>query len=156
LQSVVKAREESYQSEVTELRSKSDYLRLELVNLTRKVDKLSEEKNGYRAQVQDMNMALKNSLEHIKRLRTARSIENHDDWNELLASQKFSSPSETSQVQKQNLVNLQNCLASLKYEMAVLQKKLAPSASPFNSPSKSKVQQEHSIKTEDNMEVINE
>ena len=62
LQSVLKAREESYQSEVTELRSKSDYLRLELVNLTRKVDKLSEEKNGYRAQVQDMNMALKNRL----------------------------------------------------------------------------------------------
>ena len=58
----LKAREESYQSEVTELRSKSDYLRLELVNLTRKVDKLSEEKNGYRAQVQDMNMALKNRL----------------------------------------------------------------------------------------------
>ena len=62
LQSVLKAREESYQSEVTELRSKSDYLRLEFVNLTRKVDKLSEEKNGYRAQVQDMNMALKNRL----------------------------------------------------------------------------------------------
>ena len=66
LQSVLKTRDESYQSEVTELRSKSDYLRLELVNLTRKVDKLSEEKNGYRAQVQDMNMALKNRLElHI-------------------------------------------------------------------------------------------
>jgi uncharacterized coiled-coil DUF342 family protein len=66
LQSVLKTRDESYQAEVTELRSKSDYLRLELVNLTRKVDKLSEEKNGYRAQVQDMNMALKNRLElHI-------------------------------------------------------------------------------------------
>ena len=66
MQSVLKTRDESYQAEVTELRSKSDYLRLELVNLTRKVDKLSEEKNGYRAQVQDMNMALKNRLElHI-------------------------------------------------------------------------------------------
>merc|ERR1719273_1574934 len=152
LQSVLKTKEESYESEVMELRSKSDHLRLELVNLTRKVDKLSEEKNGYRAQVQDMNMALKNSLEHIKRLRTARS-ENHDEWNELLtsASHKFPTPSEPNQVQKQNLVNLQNCLASLKYEMAVLQKKLAPSASNSNSPAKSKVQLEHSIKTEDNL-----
>lgn len=38
--------------------------------------------------------------------------------------------------------------------MAVLQNKLAPAASPYNSPSKSKVQSEHSIKTEDNLEVI--
>ena len=59
-------------------------------------------------------------------------------------------------MQKQNLVNLQNCLASLKYEMAVLQKKLAPSASNSNSPTKSKVQLEHSIKTEDNLDVIND
>ena len=104
------------------------------------------------------HQSLFNSLEHIKRLRTARSSENNEEWNEILASQKFatiSSSSDTSQVQKQNLVNLQSCLASLKYEMAVLQKKLAPSASPFNSPSKSKVQ-ENSIKTEDCMEVIHE
>ena len=46
---------------------------MEIVNLSKKVDKLSEEKNQYRAQVQDMNVALKNSLEHIKRLRTQSS-----------------------------------------------------------------------------------
>ena len=104
------------------------------------------------------HQSLLHSLEHIKRLRTARSNDNNEEWNEILASQKFASiasPSDTSQVQKQNLVNLQSCLASLKYEMAVLQKKLAPTASPFNSPSKSKVQ-ENSIKTEDSMEVIHE
>jgi len=148
LQSVLKTREESYHVEVTELRSKSDYLRLELVNLTRKVDKLSEEKNGYRAQVQDMNMALKNSLEHIKRLRTAKN-ENFDEWNELITSQKFTPVPEPNQVQKQNLANLQNCLGSLKYEMAVLQNKLAPSASPYSSPSKSKLQPEHSIEVKE-------
>lgn len=67
LQSLLKVKEESYQSELNEIRSKSDNLRIELINLTKKLDKLSEEKNGYRAQVQDMNVALKNSLEHIKR-----------------------------------------------------------------------------------------
>ena len=40
--------------------------------------------------------------------------------------------------------------------MAVLQNKLAPAPSPYNSPSKSKVQSEHSIKTEDNLWVIKE
>ncbi len=157
LQSIIKAKEETYNTEVSELRSKGDCLRLELVNLTRKVDRLSEEKNGYRAQVQDMNMALKNSLEHIKRLRTSaiqlKAESNGQDWNDFLLlstiSQKI--PSSTTAVvtescknglksedenNKQNLVSLQSCLASLKYEMAVLQKKLAPSAT--SSPIKCK------------------
>ena len=138
LQAVLKAKEESYDSEVTEFRSKNDHMRVELVNLTRKLDKLSEEKNGYRGQVQDMNMALKNSLEHIKRLRSINPLENQVEWNELItlnSSKKFDLPCENPVQPKQNLANLQNCLASLKYEMAVLQKKLAPS-SVSNSPQK--------------------
>ena len=86
-----------------------------------------------------MNMALKNSLEHIKRLRSIKPLENPEEWNELIlnSARKLSNSSnpENSVQQKQNLANLQNCLASLKYEMAVLQKKLAPS-SANNSPVK--------------------
>jgi chromosome segregation ATPase len=153
LQSVLQVKDESYASEVTELRSKCDNLRLEIVNLSRKVDKLSEEKNSYRSQVQDMTIALKNSLEHIKRLRSSRpptalspssiTTLNSDDsednsWSEMLSSSKklvTATSTASDSVQRQNLTNLQNCLASLKYEMAILQNKLAPSAT--NSPIKS-------------------
>ena len=73
LQNMLITKDESSLVEINELRLKCDSLRMEVVNLSRKIDKLSEEKNQYRAQVHDMNIALKNSLEHIKRLRTKNS-----------------------------------------------------------------------------------
>ena len=110
---------------------------------------VAEERNSYRNQVHEMNIALKNSLEHIKRLRAkaARSSsgrqsaslsrctspksigssteasldERESDLNELLHR--------TSTPAGKNLSHLQNCLASLKSEMAVLQSRLAPAAS---------------------------
>lgn len=138
LQHLLKTKEESCHFETNELRSKCDSLRMEIVNLSKKIDRLSEEKNQYRAQVQDMNVALKNSLEHIKRLRTQSSS------LEELAGQEFEQNAEVledmnqgADVKKPNLTNLTNCLSTLKYEMAILQKKLAPSTS--NSPVRSKM-----------------
>lgn len=157
LQTVVKLRDESYHSEVSDLRSKCDNLRAEVVNLTRKVDRLSEEKNNYRAQVQDMNTALKTSLEQIKRLRSRPSSEDdHADWNDLLLSRKMAASNE-SLAQKQNLTNLHNCLATLKYEMAVLQRKLAPSAknSPLRQqPSKPTIMEDAADIIEENTMVV--
>jgi uncharacterized coiled-coil DUF342 family protein len=127
LQHLLKTKEESCHFETNELRSKCDSLRTEIVNLSKKIDRLSEEKNQYRAQVQDMNVALKNSLEHIKRLRTQSS-----SLEEL--GQEFEQNAQVLEdnqeaVKKPNLTNLTNCLSTLKYEMAILQKKLAPSTS---------------------------
>ena len=131
LKTMLKTKEESSQFETNELRSKCDSLRTEVVNLSGKIDKLSEEKNQYRSQVQEMNIALKNSLEHIKRLRCTQSTTSDEfDVDSDLVSLKSDQVME--EIKKPNLVNLQNCLASLKYEMAILQKKLAPSTT--NSP----------------------
>ncbi len=139
LQGVVRLKEDSYESECAELRVKADNLRLEVIHLTRKLDRMSEEKNSYRRQVQDMNLALKTSLEHIKRLRSTNPLgsssttdDDESTWSELLSRSKNSGHN-----QAKNLSSLQHCLASLKSEMAVLQKKLAPSSSNPNSGSSS-------------------
>ena len=132
---LLKTKEESCQFETNELRSKCDSLRMEIVNLSKKIDRLSEEKNQYRAQVQDMNVALKNSLEHIKRLRTqTSSLEEFGQEFEQNVEVLEDSNQEAIK-NKPNLTNLTNCLSTLKYEMAILQKKLAPSTS--NSPVRS-------------------
>jgi chromosome segregation ATPase len=111
LQHLLKTKEESCHFETNELRSKCDSLRTEIVNLSKKIDRLSEEKNQYRAQVQDMNVALKNSLEHIKRLRTQSS-----SLEEL--GQEFEQNAQVLEdnqeaVKKPNLTNLTNCLSTL-------------------------------------------
>ena len=128
---MLKTKEETSQFETNELRSKCDSLRTEVVNLSGKIDKLSEEKNQYRSQVQEMNIALKNSLEHIKRLRCTQSPTS-DDFDIDAEIVSYKSDQVMEEIKRPNLVNLQNCLASLKYEMAILQKKLAPSTT--NSP----------------------
>ena len=45
-------------------------LRVELAQQVQSAELLAEERNSYRAQVLEMNSALKNSLEHIKELRS--------------------------------------------------------------------------------------
>ena len=42
---------------------------MELAQQVQSAELLAEERNSYRAQVLEMNSALKNSLEHIKELR---------------------------------------------------------------------------------------
>ena len=96
-----------------------------------------------------MNIALRNSLEHIKRLRTkaARSSSGRQSTSlsrctspkSLCSSNEASLEERESDIKEllqrtttpagKNLAHLQNCLASLKSEMAVLQSRLAPSAS---------------------------
>ena len=134
LQDILKAKEETFATERNELKSASDHFRAELVSMALKMDKLSEEKKNYRNQVQDMNIALKNSLEHIKRLRTTQLVQ--ADLEDLAAGEtNLENKIQTNpDLQRHNLTNLQNCLKSLKYEMAVLHKRLAPSTP--NSPSK--------------------
>ena len=136
-QGILKAKEEAYTVEREELKNNSDHFRAELVSMALKMDKLSEEKKNYRTQVQDMNVALKNSLEHIKRLRTQQPLlvqTKEENFDHVLETKVGNS----SEAQKSNLTNLQNCLKSLKYEMAVLHKRLAPSVP--NSPSKSAIE----------------
>ena len=120
LQDILKAKEETFATERNELKSTSDHFRAELVSMALKMDKLSEEK--------------KNSLEHIKRLRTTQLVQ--ADLEDLAAGEtNLENKIQTNpDLQRHNLTNLQNCLKSLKYEMAVLHKRLAPSTP--NSPSK--------------------
>ena len=132
LREIMQQRDETSTSEINDLRDST-------IKLASKLSSLSEEKNGYRAQVQDMTIALKNSLEHIKRLRTQPLLtEELPEFNEKKVL--------STDLQKNNLTNLQNCLASLKYEMAVLHKKLAPSVN--SSPSKHAKQIEQSSTTD--------
>ena len=131
-QTMATVRKDSHDREVADLKAKCTSLRKEVLDLSQKVDVLAEERNSYRAQVQDMNVALRNSLEHIKRLRASKSSPSspmsrspsldESDLTDLL--KRSSTPA------GRNLTNLQSCLASLKSEMAVLQSRLAPVAGP--------------------------
>ena len=62
-------RTDGHSQEVKELGEKVAISLSEVIGLSKKVDELAGERNSYRSQVQDMNVALRNSLEHIKRLR---------------------------------------------------------------------------------------
>ena len=122
-------------------------MRKELEAAAGRLALVAEERNSYRNQVHEMNIALKNSLEHIKRLRakaaksssgqqstslsrcaspksTASSTETSLDEREADLSELLQ---RTSTPAGKNLSHLQNCLASLKSEMAVLQSRLTPS-----------------------------
>ena len=119
-----------------------------------------------------MNIALKNSLEHIKRLRTkaARSSSGHQSTSlSRCASPKSTCSSaehsldereadlsellqRTSIPAGKNLSHLQNCLVSLKSEMAILQSRLTPSVANNLVPQTEKAEiksQETNSKTED-------
>ena len=114
---------------------------------------VAEERNSYRNQVHEMNIALKNSLEHIKRLRAkaAKSSPSRPSTSlsRCTSPKSIASSTETSLSEREadlndliqrtttpagkNLSHLQNCLASLKSEMAVLQSRLAPQANGTNA-----------------------
>jgi len=104
-------------------RETQEALRVELREATRAADILAEERNGYRAQTLQMNLALRNGLEHIKLLRG--KVGQHGQ-----AEPSASSPCASA---RPELGGLQSCLASLRAEMAVLQSRLAP-ASPSHRP----------------------
>ena len=56
-----------------QMRRTQESLRVELAQQVQSAELLAEERNSYRAQVLEMNSALKNSLEHIKELRSKAS-----------------------------------------------------------------------------------
>ena len=128
---VLKVSNEKFETNMERMRDLQESLRAELAGHLQNVESLTEERNSYKNQVQEMNFALKNSLNHIKDLRSKASNPSSptslDDsaWTDLLAR--------TSTSPGRNLSNLQNCLASLKAEMAILQSKLAPRPDSRNS-----------------------
>ena len=115
---------------------------------------VAEERNSYRNQVHEMNIALRNSLEHIKRLRAkaAKSSSGRQSisLSRCTSPRSMASSTETSLDEREadiaellqrtstpagkNLSHLQNCLASLKSEMAVLQSRLAPTSASNGVP----------------------
>ena len=117
-----------------------------------------------------MNIALKNSLEHIKRLRakaskstgqlsasrsgcaspksTASSAEASLDEREADLAELLQ---RTSTPAGKNLSHLQNCLASLKSEMAVLQSRLAPSIATNPIPQLEQADEESQIDFENSI-----
>ncbi len=115
-------------------REAHEVLRLELAEQRRASESLAEERSNYRAQVQQMNLALRNGLEHIRQLRskascpgspsTSASSRSIEDPFGMMAD--VPPPPGLAPPPARNLSNLQACLASLKAEMALLQTRLAP------------------------------
>ncbi|TRY68602.1 hypothetical protein TCAL_14254 [Tigriopus californicus] len=123
-----------YDEHVAELKELLDSIKHEKATYLMTIESLSEEKSNYKSQVQDMNLALRNSLEHIKQLRSQTShpsspLSDESALSELFRYRTPPPPPPLSNSSSRNLSNLHSCLASLKAEMAVLQSKLAPTCS---------------------------
>jgi hypothetical protein len=111
-------------------------VRTELKETTLTLEAVTDERNGYKAQVQQMNLALRNGLEHIKLLRGKVGLQQSS------SPASFSPPPSSgaavlpsTSMSRPDLGGLQTCLATLRAEMALLQSRLAPqSASPSPSP----------------------
>ena len=151
IKTVSAARADGQEREISDLRGKCTSLHKEVEATSGQLASVAEERNCYRDQVHEMNIALKNSLEHIRQLRAkakstaslsqctsprSTSSQSTDggllsfteekgeaDLAELLQRTSSSTPSAGK-----NLSHLQNCLASLKSEMAVLQSRLSTQA----------------------------
>ncbi len=138
---LLKLTSERQEAAVERAREAQDGLRLELAEQRKVCAGLAEERSNYRAQVRQMNLALRNGLEHIRQLRSrasnpgspmlsmssSRVFSEFDDPLGLMTDLTTpSSPTPPNPPAARNLSNLQACLASLKAEMAMLQTKLAP------------------------------
>ena len=131
--SLLRLNTEKSEAMVEQMRRSQESLRVDLAQQVQSAELLAEERNSYRAQVLEMNSALKNSLEHIRELRTRASDSPvfqmaspspsvvNDPLADFLSRR---SPSASGR----NISSLQNCLASVKAEMMILQSKLAPRA----------------------------
>jgi chromosome segregation ATPase len=119
-----------------QMRRSQESLRVELAQQVQSAELLAEERSSYRGQVLEMNSALKNSLAHIKDLRSKasdypvvlqHSVVDVDPLAELML--RRSAPTTSTGIATssgRNISSLQNCLASVKAEMMILQSKLAP------------------------------
>ena len=89
-------------------------LRVELAQQVQSAELLAEERNSYRAQVLEMNSALKNSLDHIKELRSKASPDSaaavsasEDPFAEFTQRRPLQTANATSSSSGRNISSLQ-------------------------------------------------
>lgn len=138
VRNLAKMNVESLEAKLERMKENEASLKAEVESRKRSLEALTEDRNNYRGQVQQMNLALRNSLDHIKQLRSQAtshppSPSHSGDPNRALPLSPNWSPSSSST--GRNLSNLQACLASLRAEVSILQSRLAPSSSSMPSPS---------------------
>ncbi len=156
VRALLRAGSERQEAAAERARDAQEALRMELADQRREAEALAQERANYRAQVQQMNLALRNGLEHIRQLRTKASCPGSPSTSSAASSHRGGGggiddpfgllPDGVATPPAKNLSNLQSCLASLKAEMALLQSRLAPGAGVsgdqnagelFDSPSRS-------------------
>ena len=146
-QTLSEVRREGHEREAEDLKSKCEVLRLELSESIEKFETISEERNGSRLKEAETDRVLKLAMEQLLSSKCSEGSEDaqeniaenqclicKDLWltlGDLVATRArpagglISSMSPTSTAGK-NLSNLQSCLNTLKGEMALLQRRLAP------------------------------
>ena len=129
---------ESHSKKSSSLEETVDRYKTELNQERKLVQKVSEEKRKYQSQVQEMNVALRTCLVHLKDLRTRTTggsvptstcsspIPYYEDSTIQELLDRCSKPSGIGR----NLQHLQTCLSTLKTEMASLQEKLDANSNP--------------------------
>ena len=110
--------ENIFKQQRIESRKYQESLRVELAQQVQSSELLAEERSSYRAQVLEMNSALKNSLEHIKELRSKASPETtiapaEDNLAEFMHRKSpaavVGSTVATASSSGRNISNLQGC-----------------------------------------------
>ena len=156
-QTLSEVRREGHEREVEDLKTKCEALRLELSESIKKFEAISEERNASRLKEAETDRVLKLAMEQLLSYKCTEDAEEDvaenqclvckDLWLTLgdlvatrarpaggLISSSTMSPTSTA---GKNLSNLQSCLNTLKGEMALLQRRLAPQQHQQSSELKS-------------------
>ena len=159
-QTLSEVRREGHEREAEDLKTKCEVLRLELSESIKKFEAISEERNASRLKEAETDRALKLAMEQLLSSKCTEGSEDaqeniaenqclicKDLWLTLgdlvatrarpaggLISSSAMSPTSTA---GKNLSNLQSCLNTLKGEMALLQRRLAPQQNQQSSELKS-------------------
>ena len=159
-QTLSEVRREGHEREAEDLKTKCEVLRLELSESIKKFEAISEERNASRLKEAETDRALKLAMEQLLSSKCTEGSEDaqeniaenqclicKDLWLTLgdlvatrarpaggLISSSAMSPTSTA---GKNLANLQSCLNTLKGEMALLQRRLAPQQNQQSSELKS-------------------
>ena len=153
-QTLSEVRREGHEREAEDLKTKCEVLRLELSESVKKFEAISEERNASRLKEAETDRVLKLAMEQLLSSKCTEEdiAENQclvckDLWLTLgdlvatrarpaggLISSSTMSPTSTA---GKNLSNLQSCLNTLKGEMALLQRRLAPQQHQQSSELKS-------------------
>ncbi len=147
--SVLDVSKEKYDGTIERLRQTQEAMRRDIAERAKHTEALAEERNSYRTQVQQMNLALRTSLKHIKHLRSKTNSSHPSISQDPLEDDGVIF---NQQCAGGGISSLQSCLASLRAEMALLQEKLAPpggrrsvTPSSGSSPSQSPLKNKSSI-----------